>query len=144
VIEIQRVPVEWAPRTWPLVCEWLDAALPVANDVTIDDLRVAVFAGRSVLFVAVKEGKIRGAAVVELFNRGLQRVAFVSAMGGRLITGPETFAQFKAHLVSLGATQLEGAARESAARLWGRFGLTEKYRIVGASLWAEAAANKPQ
>lgn len=127
-----------------MVCGWLDAALPVANDVNIDDLRVAVFSGRSVLFVAVKEGKIRGAAVVELFNRGMHRVAFVTAIGGRLITGPETFAQFKAHLVSLGATQLEGAARKSAARLWGRFGLTEKYRIVGASLWAEAAPSKPQ
>lgn len=143
-MEIQRVPNEWVARTWPLVCEWLDAALPVADDINIDDLRVAVFSGASTLFVAVDAGKIKGAAVVEMFNRGSQRVAFVTAMGGRLITGPETFAQFKAHLVSMGATQLEGAARESAARLWNRFGLTEKYRIVGVSLWAEAAASKPR
>jgi len=33
-----------------------------------------------------------------------------------------------------GATYIEGAARESIARLWTRYGFTEKYRIVGVQI----------
>lgn len=137
--EIQRVPIEWVARTWPLVCGFIDDALAYTDDLNTDDLRVAVFRGEWSLFIAVKEGKIRGAAVVDVFNRGIKRVAFVVAIGGRLISSQDTFEQFKAHLIGMGATALEGAARESVARLWTRYGLTEKHRIVGVDLWAEAA-----
>jgi hypothetical protein len=145
VIEVHRVLPEWAPRTWPLVAVFIDAALQHATDgTTEDDARIHVFSGRWQLFVAVEEGKIRGAAVVDIFNRGKDRVAFIVAIGGRLITSKDTFAQLKAQLVLLGATELEGAARESVARLWTRYGLTEKHRIVGVSLWAEAAPQHNQ
>jgi len=145
MIEIQRVPVEWVPRTWPMVAVYIDHALQYATDgLTEDDARIKTFSGEWVLFVAVKEGKIKGAAVVSLFNRGKDRVAFVVAMGGRLITGPDTFDQFRTSLIAMGATALEGAARESVARLWARYGLTEKHRIVGVSLWAADQVHLPR
>lgn len=146
MIEIHRVDAAWVPRTWPHVSAYLESALAHPVDINVDDLRVFCGQGTATLFVAVKEGKIQGAAVVEIFNRGTNRVAFVLAMGGRLISSQDTFSQFKQHLVSMGATQLEGAVKESVARLWSRYGFTEKHRIVGVSLWAEAAeaANKPQ
>lgn len=137
--DVQRVPLEWVARTWPLVARFIDAAMAYTDDLTPDDVRMAVFRGEWVLFVAVKEGKITGAAVVDVFNRGHNRVAFVVAIGGRLISSQDTFAQLKGHLISMGATALEGAARESVARLWTRYGFTEKHRIVGVSLWADQA-----
>jgi hypothetical protein len=55
-------------------------------------------------------------------------------MGGKLISSKETFADFSALLKAFGATYIEGAARESIARLWTRYGLEEKYRIVGVKI----------
>ena len=39
--------------------------------------------------------------------------------------------QLKKLLGTFGATCIEGAERESIARLWSRYGFEEKYRIVG-------------
>jgi 3-methyladenine DNA glycosylase/8-oxoguanine DNA glycosylase len=61
-------------------------------------------------------------------------VAFISTIGGRLISNPDTFEQLKVFVLSQGATVIEGAARESIARLWTRYGFAEKHRIVGVKL----------
>jgi hypothetical protein len=87
------------------------------------------------LFVALdEEGVMHGAATVQFYNRPNDRVAFVVTMGGKLISSPETYAQFTALLKAFGATYIEGAGRESIARLWKRFGFVEKYSVVGAKL----------
>jgi hypothetical protein len=135
MIEVQRVPLEWVPRTWPLVAPFISDGVAFAADgLTEDEVRVHVFDGRWVLFVAVEHGTIRGACAVELFNRGRDRVAFVTTIGGKFISGRDVFARFSEQLRSLGATALEGAARESVARLWARCGFVEKHRIVGVAL----------
>ena len=86
-----------------------------------------------VIQVATDEG-IEGAALVQFFNRPNDRVCFIMAIGGKLVTNDGTFEQLKNYAASNGATCIEGAARESIARLWTRYGLTEKYRIVGVKL----------
>lgn len=140
MMQVQHVPLEWTPRTWPMVVGFIDDAMAYATDgLTTEEIRIRVFDGTWRLFVAVEDGTIRGAAVVDMFNRCKDRVAFVIAIGGRLISSKDTFAQFKDQLVALGATELEGAARESVARLWTRYGFAEKHRIVGVSLWADQA-----
>jgi hypothetical protein len=83
------------------------------------------------LIVAVNEAGIHGAATVSFSNRPNDRVAFITAIGGKLISNPDTVEQLKQVLSSVGATCIEGAARESIARLWSRYGFEEKYRIVG-------------
>lgn len=135
-MKIQHVPVAWVARTWPLVRDFVDAALQYSQgEYTAEQALVYVADGRWVLFVAVDDaGKIHGAAVLNIFNRPTQRVAFIVAIGGRLVTNPDTFAQLKALCASFGATHIEGAAREAVARLWTRYGLKEKYRIVGVEL----------
>ena len=45
-----------------------------------------------------------------------------------------TWAEFEAILRSNGATYLEGAGRESIVRLWARYGMTQKYAIMGKKL----------
>ena len=134
-MKIQHVPLEWVPRTWPLVEGFIADALEFSKgDYTVDEVRTMVAMGQWMLLVAVDGETIHGAATVHLFNRPSARIAFITAIGGKLISSADTFAQLKALLASFGATAIEGAARESIARLWSRYGFEEKYRIVEVKL----------
>lgn len=134
-MKIQHVATEHVNQVWPKVADYIEAALAYQDDYTLEHAKVYLATGAWMLIVASgDDGQLHGAAALQFFNRPNDRVAFVIAMGGRLITGPETFAQFKNLLQAFGATYIEGASRDSAARLWQRFGLEEKYRIVGAKL----------
>jgi hypothetical protein len=87
------------------------------------------------LIVAVDdENTIQGALVVSYFNRPSERVGFVVAIGGKLVSNRSTWAQFEDILRSNGATYLEGAGRESIVKLWSRYGMRQKYIITGKSL----------
>ena len=128
---IQHVPLEWVPRVWPQVKDHIAAAMEHSKgDYTVEQVQVYASSGQWVLLVAAEGETIHGAATVEFFNRPGKRVAFITAIGGKLISNQETFAQLKALLASFGATVIEGAARESIARLWSRYGFEEKHRIV--------------
>lgn len=135
-MKIQHVPLEWVARTWPMVRGFVESALEYSQgEYTAEQALVHVSEGRWRLLVAVgDDGTIHGAAVINVFNRPSQRVAFIVAIGGRLVSNQDTFAQLKALCASFGATHIEGAAREAVARLWTRYGLQEKYRIVGVEL----------
>ena len=104
------------------------------GDYTIEQAKTLVVMGHWTLIVAVDDAGIQGAATVSFSNRPNDRVAFITTIGGKLISSPETFEQLKVLLGSVGATYIEGAARESIARLWSRYGFEEKYRIVGVKI----------
>ena len=133
-MNIQHVPLEWVPRTWPLIAPHIKAALEHTEDYTLDEVRTLVATGQWLLLIAAEGETIHGAATVQLFNRPSQRVAFITAIGGRLVSSHATFDQLKRLLAAFGATHIEGAARESIARLWSRYGFEEKHRIVGVKL----------
>ena len=134
-MKIQHVDVNYINLMWPQVEKFIEAALAYQDDYSLEHAKVFLVNGTWTLVIAIdEEGKIHGAATVLFYNRPNDRVAFVITMGGKLITGQETFAQFSDLLKAFGATYSEGASRESAARLWERFGLKEKYRIAGAKL----------
>jgi hypothetical protein len=134
-MKIQHVDVNYTNQLWPKVEKFIEAALAYQDDYNIEHAKLYVTNGTWVLIVAVDENEeIHGAATIQFYNRPKDRVAFVVTMGGKLITGHETYAQFTTLLKAFGATYIEGASRESAARLWQRFGLFEKYRVVGAKL----------
>ena len=134
-MKIQHVDVNYVNQSWPQVEQFIDAALAYQDDYNIEHAKVYVTNGTWVLIVAIDDDQvIHGAATIQFYNRPKARVAFVVTMGGKLITGHETYAQFTELLKAFGATYIEGASRESAARLWQRFGLQEKYRVVGAKL----------
>lgn len=87
------------------------------------------------LLVAVDENNaVHGAAAVNIYNMPNYRVAFVVAIGGKLISNDETYAQLCALLKSFGATKIRGVAREAIARLWKRYGFRERYILVEADL----------
>ena len=133
-MKIQHVDTAYIHQTWPLVQDYIKWALDYQTDYTLEHVKTFLSNGSWMLIVAADDSGIRGAAVVNFMNRPNDRVAFVVAMGGKLISSKETFAEFSALLKAFGATYIEGAARESIARLWTRYGLEEKYRIVGVKL----------
>jgi hypothetical protein len=134
-MKIQHVNLEYVNQVWPKVEDYIKWALDYQTDYTVEHVKTFIVTGAWTLIVAVDEaGKIKGASAIQFFNRPNDRVAFVVSMGGKLITNKETFQQFSDLLKAFGATAIEGASRESTARLWTRYGLEEKYRIVGAKL----------
>ena len=134
-MKIQHVDINYVNQLWPQVEKFIEAALVHQEDYSLDHAKVYVTNGSWTLIVAIDDaGVIHGAATIQFFNRPNDRVAFVVTMGGKLITGHETYAQFTELLKAFGATYIEGASRESATRLWERFGLKEKYRVAGAKL----------
>jgi hypothetical protein len=134
-MKIQHVNLEYVNQVWPKVEDYIKWALDYQTDYTIEHVKTFVTTGAWVLLVAVGDaGEVKGASVIQFFNRPNDRVAFVISMGGKLISNKETFQQFSDLLKAFGATAIEGAARESIARLWKRYGFEEKYRIVGVKL----------
>lgn len=134
-MKIQHVNLEYVNQVWPKVEDYIKWALDYQTDYTLEHVKTFVTTGAWVLLVAVDDaGEVKGASVIQFFNRPNDRVAFVISMGGKLISNKETFQQFSDLLKAFGATAIEGAARESIARLWKRYGFEEKYRIVGVKL----------
>ena len=122
-------------KIWPLVEGYIASALEHSKgDYTIEAAKTLVATGQWMLLVAADENGVHGAATFHMFNRPHDRVAFITAIGGKLITRTELFNQLKQVFSNFGATAIEGAVRESIARLWGRIGFEEKYRIIGVKI----------
>ena len=121
---------------WPLVEQYITSALEYSHgEYTTEQAKVYLSSGAWTLYVAVDDaGALHGAGAVQFNNLPNDRVAFVVAIGGKLFTNQDTWQQFVGLLKSRGATRVEGAARESIARLWKRYGFEEKYRIVGVKI----------
>lgn len=129
---IERVDPAHVHHVWVAVEGFIASALDHSKgDYTLEQVKTLVAMGNWTLLVAVDDNGVQGAATVDFFNRPNDRVAFVTSIGGRLVSSPDSVEQLKKLLGSFGATCIEGAARESIARLWSRYGFEEKYRIVG-------------
>ena len=135
-LTIQPVNTAFFHQTWPLVEGFLSEALKWGeDDYTVEQAKANLANGTWLLVVAVdEENKIHGAAAVNFNNMPNDRVAFVVAIGGKLISNQDTYKQFTELLKAYGATKIQGAARESIARLWTRYGFKERYRIVEAKI----------
>jgi len=135
-LNVQLVPLSLIHQTWPVVETFLEEALKWGeDDYTIEQAKVYITKGDWMLLVAVDENNaIHGAAAVNVYNMPNYRVAFVVAIGGKLISSDETYAQLCVLLKSFGATKIRGVAREAIARLWKRYGFRERYILVEADL----------
>lgn len=136
MLTVQIVPVDYVHTVFPYVEEFIDNALQYSHgDFITDEVRVFISTGEWQLLIAIdEENKIHGCAVVQYYNRPRERVAHIVAIGGKLISNKDTFTQLTDILRAHGAMCIEGAARESIARLWRRYGFTEKCRIVAFEL----------
>lgn len=118
---------------WPEVSEYIESALRFGNgEYTAEQLKVLLVRGEQHLLVAVDENnKISGCATVEFIDYPNCRVAFITSIGGRLISTPETFQDLVNWAKFNGATKIQGAAREAIERLWRKlYKFERRYAIV--------------
>jgi len=134
-VKIDFIPLSMIHDVWPLAEPYIKSGLEWGgDDYTIEQARAFVSRGDWMLLVANEDGKLRGAAVVNLYNMPNYRVAFIIAIGGKLVSSPDTYAQMCAIFKQFGATRIQGVAREAIARLWSRYGFREKYSLVEAKI----------
>jgi hypothetical protein len=117
---------------WPKIEKYVQSAMQFSmGDYTIDQIRLLINTGQWLLMVAIDEqGEIHGAAASSFINYPNSRVAFITFIGGKLISNQETFKQMSDILGQHGATKIQGMARPSIARLWKRYGFQERTTLV--------------
>ena len=111
-LRIQPVGVDYVTQTWTFVEEFLKEALekgdPVpqwSDNYDISHVQGFLTSGVWTLLVATdEENKIHGAATVSFANYPKNRVAFITLIGGKLISNQDTFAQMSNILRHAGAT----------------------------------------
>lgn len=117
------------------VSGYIDDALQFSDgDYTLEQAKVYLSQGLWQLLVVHQDNKIHGAIAVMYQNYPNDRIAFIVAIGGKWISDKESYKNFCEVLKNNGATKIQGAARESVARLWKRLGFRNKYIIVENSL----------
>lgn len=129
MISVHAVPLEFVQQTWPLAKPHIISGLQEGSGenntrMTYNDDHVLSYlvAANWELFVAIGEdGLMKGAATVSYINYPLHRVAFITAVGGRLIASQDSFNQLKILFKARGATMIQGYGRPSIIRLWKRF-----------------------
>jgi hypothetical protein len=136
MVTVKPVFPEFFHQTWPLVKDLFGNALKFGGDeYTLDQIKALLAQGSWVLLVAVdEENTVHGAASVEFINKPNDRVGLITAMAGKDIVNEDVFGQVCALLKANGATKVQCAARESAARLYKQVGLEERYTILEAKL----------
>ena len=129
---IKHIPPNYVAQAWPLVEKYINSAVSWGGgDYSLEQVQVYLSQGSWSLLVAVDEdGAVHGAATVSFLNYPNDRIAFITFIGGKLISNKDTVGQLKDLLKANGATKIQGAAREAIARLWSRYGFEERYRIV--------------
>lgn len=137
-MNVQVVAPEYVYQLWDQVRNFIQSSITAAgNELTIDQVKLYLVSGQWQLIIFIDEAEVvHGAAVVRYENRPNERVAFVTAMGGKgIIEDDGRYKQFMTILKGHGATMMEGACRPSAAALFVRkWRATEKCIIVEVEL----------
>ena len=129
---LKPIPTEFTAQSWDLVAPHLEEAMKYSGgDYNLDQIKVFVLMGQWLLIAMVDEqDNVHGACTVSFINYPNHRAAFVTAIGGKLISSQNTFKQLCDIVKARGATKIQGAARKSVARLWRRYGFKERYITV--------------
>lgn len=135
-LTVQYVPQNHAARSWSLAEPHIAEAIQYGGeDYTLDQVKLLVNTGQWMLLVATDEDKrVQGAATVNFLNYPNDRIAFITFIGGKLISNKDTFQQMCDILKVHGATKVQGMARPAIARLWSRYGFEERTTLVEAKL----------
>jgi len=136
-LKLVHIPAHFIAQIWEKVCPFIANALEYAqDDYTIDQVKVYLSTGQWIMIVASNEiNEVVGASTITFHNYPNDRVAFVTAVGGKFISDTDTYNQFKEILKGFGATKIQGAARKAIARLWRtKLGFKERHIIVEAKI----------
>ena len=141
-LTVRPVEINYISQVWPSVKQYLEDALTKGSEApewsecyNIHHVQGFLTSGQWILLVAVDENnQIHGAATVSFANYPMQRVAFITLIGGHLVSSPDTFEQLRALLKSYGATKLQGYGRPAIVRLWKRYGFEPRTTLVEVKL----------
>jgi len=137
-LKISHVDTNYVQQVWTRVKPFIEEAMTKGGDFpdsaqnyTVDHIQSFLTSGAWLLIVAVdEENTIHGCATVSFINYPLHRVAFVTAIGGKLISSQDTFDQLKALLKHRGATKIQGYGRDAIVRLWKRYNFEPRNTLV--------------
>jgi hypothetical protein len=131
-MNLRPVPPAYIPQLWAKVGNMLSKALETgAGEYNADQLKVMLVNGQQVLLVVESGEEIKGAFCIAFEMYPNDRIAFVTAVGGRAMCDQEAWKQFEHWARLQGCTKIRGAAYESVARLWRqKFGVESRYLIV--------------
>ena len=131
-LTVQPVNVAYFHQTWPLVKELFEKANKYdSGDYTLDQIKGLLANGSWVLLVATdEENVIHGVASISFYNMPNYRVGFITAMAGKAIVNEAVYEQVCSFIKANGATKVQCAARESAARLYKQVGMQERHIIM--------------
>ena len=121
MILIQTVSPNHVHQVWSTVGPFIKSAVDVALgdlDCTLDQLKLQLVSGSQTLLVAVEDEKVIGAATIQVSSHPNQRVATLTATGGRGITNPEVMEQVVTWAKSQGATKIRAFASGARIRLY--------------------------
>lgn len=138
MIRVQPVDLNYVNQTWPLVEPFIRMAYDEGHQYpewsrlyTMDSIKEYVTSGKWLLCVAVDDNTtVVGALTTSFTNYPQHRVAFVTAIGGKLICNKDTMNQFKLICKQRGATILQAYGRESIVRLWKRYNFEPRNTLV--------------
>jgi hypothetical protein len=136
MITVKPVNVAYFHQTWPLVEGLFEKANKYdTGDYTLDQIKGLLANGSWVLLVATdEENNIHGAASISFYNMPNYRVGFITAMAGKAIVNKDVYEQVCRFIKASGATRVQCAARESAARLYKQVGMVERHIIMETKL----------
>ena len=123
-------------QVWPRVVDFIKSALDKGTteetrNYNEHHIQQYLTSGQWFLLVAVDEAnEIHGAATVSFINYPLHRVAFITAIGGKLISNEDTFEQLKNICKQYGATKIQGYGRDAIVKLWSRYGFEPRSTLV--------------
>jgi hypothetical protein len=135
---LRHVETEHVQQVWPAVESFIEEAMQKGGDFpdwaasyNVSHIQAFLAAGQWLLIVAIdEENKIHGAATVSFINYPLHRVAFVTTIGGKLISSEDTVKQLKLLLKQRGATKIQGYGRPAIVRLWKRYNFEPRNTLV--------------
>lgn len=133
MLEVGWIPAEGIEAFWsevePFIARSCEESL---GDLPLIDLKEKLLAGEWTLIVAYDPdtAKIDGAVVVHIFDRVNDKIAFVTAIGGKFITNGYSFERLKELLKIFGATCIEGNVRDSVLRLLSKLGFEKKSTTI--------------
>lgn len=135
-LSVKPVPIATVHQVWPLVEDFfVKASKHASEDYTIDQIKAFLANGNWLLLVATdEENKIHGVAAIHFYNMPNYRVGFITAMAGKAIVNEDVYKQVCEILKINGATRVQCAARESAARLYKQVGMQERHVIMETKL----------
>jgi hypothetical protein len=129
-ILVKQIPTELTYQFMPLVKDHIEAGL-ADSDLNYEQARVFLTNGSWMLLIALDDNDdLLGAYIIAFSNNPSDRIATIVSAAGRGLASQSAFDQICEIAKSYGATKIQALAKQSAARLYKRVGLSERASLM--------------